>query len=109
MCKQTSDRNFVITHAHVIFFIKTFIRLSNIVDAGKKEPKIDNKQQGRCSNALEASFKLSDSQWKVVLLIILERVMELDNLDFLTKMKINVKLDIRKNDRLVKFIDITDN
>ena len=35
--------------------------------------------------------------------------MELDNLDFLTKMKINVNLDIRKNDRFVKFIDITDN
>ena len=93
MCKQTSDRNFVITLAHVISFIKTFIRLSNIVDAGKKEPKIDNKQQGRCSNALGASFKLSDSQWKVVFLIKLGRVMELDNLDFITKIRINVNLD----------------
>ena len=99
MCKQTSDRNFVITHAHVIFFIKTFIRLSNIVDAGKKEPKIDNKQQGRCSNAMEASFKLSDSQWKVVFLIKLERVMELDNLDFFynNKNRNNVNLNYEEN------------
>ena len=66
---------------------------------GKKEPKIDNKQQGRCSNAMEASFKLSDSQWKVVFLIKLERVMELDNLDFFynNKNRNNVNLNYEEN------------